>query len=248
MIRFVVVLICFVIVLLGCKDEAPESAKNQPDAVQNSSALNPQPPVLTNSVNVPVEVEREPPSPPLKEDFQGDPKISLFPRVGDYKPDPGDKTFGYWRAFIDHLVRITKIVEDSSNGNRAWSFRSIDTIDSLGYFAPVAVKPETDYTVSFELAADLPEGASAGIGIIEFGQFLWFKEQYTEKTYRDYFKNVQEGLRLTGKITDSFSFSFRTGSTTSMVHLVLFRDGAHDRKALIFDNIEIKESSENKVQ
>jgi hypothetical protein len=241
MIRLTTVLICFAIVLSACQDEGPDAVQKQPATMQNSAALNPEPPALSNSTTLPDEVEREPPRPPLKEDFQGAPKMSLFPRVVDYQPEKGDEAFGYWKTFIDHLIKITRVVENKSDGNRAWSFRSIDTIESLGYFAPVAVTPETDYSVSFDLKADLPEGASAGIGILEFDEFLWIGEQYTEDVYVKHFRNIHDGQRLTGLVDGTYSFDFRTGGETRMIHIVLFRDGTHERKSLLFDNIEIKE-------
>ena len=139
-------------------------------------------------------------------------------------------------------MKITRIVEDQKDGNRSWSFHSIETVESLGYFAPIAVEPETYYEVSFDLKASLPEGASAGIGILEFDEFLWIGEQYTETLFRDHFQNVNEGKRLTGEVKGNHTFAFQTGLKTQMIHLVLFRDGPHEREHLLFDNIKIIKS------
>ena len=190
--------------------------------------------------SVEVEQERTPPTPPIKEDFQDQPKLSLFPRVGDYQPPVDSERHPYWRTFIDHLVKVTGVAENQEDGSRGWVFRSINSIDSLGYFAPLAVEPDTTYTVSFKLNAELPEGASAGIGVLEFNEFLWIGEQYTEETFKEHYRGVHEGKRLTGKPSGIQSFSFTTGPETRMIHLVLFRDGTHDRNALMFDDIEIK--------
>lgn len=132
------------------------------------------------------------------------------------------------------------MAENKADGQRGWVFRSINTVDSLGYFAPLAVEPGKRYQVSFELAAELPEGASAGIGVLEFDEFLWVGEQYPETLYQEHYRGVHEGKRLSGKISGRHEFSFTTGPETQMIHLVLFRDGTHDRNSLMFDNIHIE--------
>ncbi len=234
-------LIAFVIMLcllLGCQEETPQSGQNDNGASVNDSAA-------TGSVNatVPpeetVSSEKQPPRPPIIEDFQEEPKLSLFPRVGDYQPPPDDERHPYWRTFIDHLIKVTGVAENA-DGSRGWVFRSINSIDSVGYFSPLAVEPNRSYQVSFKLMAELPEGASAGIGVLEFDEFLWIGEQYTEGTFKQHFRGVHEGKRLTAEVGGQQNFSFTTGPQTKMIHLVLFREGAHDRNSLMFDDIEIK--------
>ncbi len=87
---------------------------------------------------------------------------------------------------------------------------------------------------------EFPEGASAGIGVLEFDQFLWIGEQYSEETFKKHYRGVHEGRRVTGKPTGLQGFTFTTGPDTRMIHLVLFREGTHDRNSLMFDNISIK--------
>jgi len=185
-------------------------------------------------------VDKQPPRPPLREDFQGEPKLPLFPRVGDFQPPPGGERHLKWRSSINHLVKATGVAEDAADGSRGWVFRSIKSIDSLGYFSPVAVEPNKIYQVSFKLIADLPAAASAGMGILEFDEFLWIGEQYTEETYIKHFLGGHEGRRLTGRGHGIQTFAFTTGPETRMVHLVLFRDGTHDLNSLMFDDIEIR--------
>ena len=159
------------LILVGCQEQQPPSAEEAITAETQTSSTEEAPATTEGSPPPPTE-DRPPPTPPLKEDFQGEPRISLFPRVGDFQPPLDDETHSYWRTFIEHLVKITRVVENKGDGNRGWAFRSIDSIDSVGYYAPVAVEPETDYQVTFEMTADLPEGASAGVGILEFDEFF----------------------------------------------------------------------------
>lgn len=226
--------------LVGCQEQEPPSAgKTIPAETQTSSTE--QAPAKTETSLLPPKEDRTPPTPPLKEDFQGEPRMSLFPRVGNFQPPIDDEAHSYWRTFIEHLVKITRVVENKGDGNRGWVFRSIESIDSVGYFAPVAVEPETDYHVTFEMTADLPEGASAGVGILEFDEFLWIGEQYSEEIYQKHSQGFQEGLRFAGTVGGLQTFTFRTGPNTRMVHMVLFREGPHDRSSsLIFDNLEIR--------
>jgi hypothetical protein len=232
---------CFAVLafLAGCQEEisppATSSREQAPSPVVEEKVPEPsQGPVGTEPV------DKQPPRPPLREDFQGEPKLPLFPRVGEFQPPSGSERHLDWRNFIDQLVKVTGVAENAADGSRGWVFRSIKSVDSLGYFSPVAVEPNKIYQVSFKLIADLPEGASAGMGILEFDEFLWTGEQYTEESYIKHFLGGHEGRRLTGKGHGIQAFAFTTGPETRMVHLVLFRDGTHDLNSLMFDDIEIR--------
>ena len=145
----------------------------------------PAPPATEGEVTTQGEPAPSPPSPPIIEDFEGEPTLSLFPRAGDSQPPLDDERHAYWRTFIDHLTRTSGLVQKEGEApNRAWSFRSINTIDSVGYFAPLEVEPQTSYTVSFRMQTELPEKASAGVGILQFDQFLWVGEQYDDETLK----------------------------------------------------------------
>lgn len=242
----------------ACQEELPKSVKIPPQAAINDKAELALPATIsvsTEGINTEqalsvaaVQPENEDnednpvPSPPVFETFQGEPQLTLFPRAGDYRPEEVSERLPFWNTFIDHLVKATGVSEDQTTGNRAWVFRGIKSIDSTGYFSPLGVKPNTRYKVDFTLQAELPDGASAGVGIIEFDQFLWIPGQYTEKTFKEHFLASQEGKRLTGNVSGEQSFTFNTGPKTGMVHLVLFREGKHDRNNVIFDDIRIAEA------
>jgi len=248
MIRYSLILL-LTLLLVACQEETtppqvpvkaePTAQVDSPDATASSTTS------ATVEAGKPPGAEQPPadntpPQPPVLEDFQGEPKLSLFPRVGDYQPEPNSERHPYWRTFINHLVNVTGVVDNQENGQRGWVFRSISSIDSLGYFAPLAVKPNKSYHVSFETTGELPAGASAGIGVLEFDTFLWVGQQYTEALYIEHFLAAHEGKRLTGNINGRHAFSFTTGPDTNMIHLVLFREGPHDRNSLMFDNIRIE--------
>lgn len=239
---FSLLLLIFAVSLSACQEEAqkpiqPEDqvVKEQVAAEQASAATEEQ--HAQQSLD---QAEQQRPSPPVFENFQGEPQLSLFPRVGDYQPDPGSERHPYWRTFIDHLVKVTGVAENQENGSRGWVFRSINSIDSLGYFSPLHVKPNQTYQVSFKLRAELHEEATAGIGVLEFDEFLWIGEQYTEETFKKHYRGVHEGRRLSGKPGGTQSFTFTTGPETNMIHLVLFREGPHDRNSIMFDDISVK--------
>lgn len=190
--------------------------------------------------------EPTPPEPPLRETFDGKPQLSLFPRVSAFRPEDGDtEGLSYWGTFIDHLTRTSGVVEKAGrDGTRAWAVRSIKGIDSVAFFSPLAVKPQTAYRVSFALKCELPKEATAGVGVIEFDEFLWIGEQYPESLLRQHQTGAREGVRLKGKEGwKEHSFTFTTTPKTRMVHLILFRDGAEDRKhPVLFDDIRIEEA------
>jgi len=232
---------CFTVLagLAGCREDAtPLATSSSIEAPKTVVAEKiPEPPQVSAETE---QLDKKPPRPPLREDFQGEPKFPLFPRIGDFQPPNGNQSHRHWRSFTDQLVKVTGVAENAADGSRGWVFRSIKSNESLGYFSPVAVEPNKIYQVTFKLIADLPEGASAGMGILEFDEFLWIGEQYTEETYNKHFLADHEGRRLTGKVHGIQAFVFTTGPETRMVHLVLFRDGTHDLNSLMFDDIEIR--------
>jgi len=243
----------------GCQEDTPQTVKIPPQPTENGKSVAKEltaaeEPVQTaeqGQSDAPIQevseqevAEQEPPTPPIFEDFQGPPQLSLFPRVGDFRPEEDSDRLPYWNTFIEHLVKVTGVAEDQASGSRGWVFRSIKSIDSVGYFSPLGVEPQTGYKVSFNLIAELVEGASAGIGIIEFNQFLWIPGQYTEETFKQHFRGSIEGKRLTDTIKGEQTFTFTTGPETRMIHVVLFREGAHDRNSLMFDDIRIEATKE----
>jgi len=225
MIRHVSI-IASIFLLIGCQDESLTSDDLAP--------------AKTKAISV--EEPATPPTPPFTEDFEGEPKMSLFPRVGDYRPTENER-LPYWSTFIEHLTKVSGIIQHKDNDNRAWSFRSINTIDSVGYFAPLAVDASTTYRVTFKILCELPEDARAGIGVLQYDQFLWQAEQYSEELHQQHYRGIHQGASHTSSPDwVDLDFNFTTGPDTAMVHLVLFREGEHARSPILFDDISIKAS------
>jgi len=187
-----------------------------------------------------------PPAPPLNENFDGDPQLSIFPRVGEVRPDPADsQQTGIWAAYIDHLLRTSAIAPgEGGSKDRALTFKGFQGVESLGFFAPLAVKPATRYTISFDCRGDLAEGVNAGIGVMEYREFLWIGEQFTRSENEKYLVGRQEGARAQGsKTMQNYQFSFQTGNETRMIHIVLYLDGMNGNNPVFFDNIRIEPAS-----
>ncbi len=183
-----------------------------------------------------------PPAPPILETFDREPQLSLFARIGDFRPEDSDELrLPYWNTYIEHLVKTSGIVARDTEGNRAYALRGIKSIDSVGFFAPLAVSPATSYRVSFKIKTELPEGASAGVGVIEYDEFLWVAEQYPQSLDKIHRSGQHAGVRAGGR-NDwvERSFQFTTGFNTRMVHLVLFREGPADRNQVVVDDIAIR--------
>ena len=239
----------------GCQEETqetieipPQSAQKDKEAAKKIMAVSEQAASLEEKSSQTEQTNQEPPKPPIFEDFQGAPKLSLFPRAGDFRPEDDSDRLPYWNTFIEHLIKVTGVAEDQPTENRAWAFRSIKTIDSVGFFSPLAVEPQSTYQVSFKLTTELPEGASAGVGILEFNEFLWISAQYTEELFQKHYRGIHEGIRVTGTTADEHTFTVTTGPETHMIHVVLFREGAPDRNNLLFDDIAIDEVKDEKQE
>lgn len=226
--------------LAGCDSREKEAAPARLEPAARQATAEPEPP------NPPTAEEATPPTPPLSENFDGEPTLSLFPRVSGSRPEDSDQQgLSYWSTYIDHLLRTCGVGNQSGrDDSRGWQIRSIKGLDSVAFFSPLAVKPESTYRVSFAFKGELPQGASAGIGILEFDEFLWIGEQYPESLLRQHQTGTHEGVRLQGKQAwQGHAFTFTTSPKTRMIHLVLFRDGTDDRKQpVFFDDIKIEEA------
>jgi hypothetical protein len=145
-----------------------------------------------------------------------------------------------WATFIDHIVRTSGPVKVGDETR--FAFRSLADLNSVGFFLPLAVKPETSYRVSFKLWANLPEGGESGAGILEFDEFLWIGYQYPRSLSEQHFLRAQPGVTLRGDHKGATqSFTFQTGPQTRMIHLVFFREGNPSRNSIAIDDIEIRE-------
>ncbi len=192
------------------------------------------------SRNAALQAPAKPPSPPLFEDFEGAPKLSLFPRIGDYRPEKDDEVvLPFYDTYLEHLVRTAGVV-GRPDGGRAFLMRSVAKLESVGFFSPVAVEPNTRYRISARFKTDLPEGGRAGLGILEFDQFLWVAEQYPKSLVEQHQTAMQQGLELTGALDwQPQSFEITTGPRTRMIHLIFYREGIEDRSPVLLDDIEI---------
>lgn len=193
----------------------------------------------------PVQAEAgNPPAPPIHENFEGGPKLSLFPRAGDYRPEDGDAAgLPFWRAYIEHVTRTSGAVPlpAPAGRGRVFTFRGVAGITSIGFFSPLAVEPGTTYRVRALLKSELPQGASAGIGVLEYDAFFWVSEQFPESLDSKHRTGVMEGVRLTGPAQwQERTFTFKTAPKTRMVHLIFFREGSNDRSQVMVDEIRVE--------
>lgn len=186
-----------------------------------------------------------PPSPPVVETFDKEPQLNLFARVGSYRPDDDNaEGLGYWSAFIDHVQRTSGMRPKAGRSDsRGWVVHGIKGLDSIAFFAPLAVKPTTSYTVSFDLKGDFPKGTKAGIGVLEFSEFLWISDQFTEAMSKEFQTASFPGVTVTNKSDwKTYTFTFTTTPRAGMIHLVIFREGPMDREIpILFDNISVEE-------
>ncbi len=210
---------------------------------QEPSAQPATPAPAVSSAPAPVAPDPVPPTPPIREDFEGEPQLSLFPRVGDFRPEDHDQEgLSFWATYIDHLSRTSGVLANKDNlKGHAFGFRSIKGVDSVGFFSPLAVEPGGDYRVGYRLWSTLSPGGTTGVGILEYDEFLFIPEQFPKSLSEKHFVKSQLGVKLTddhdGKLQ---SFTFRVGPKTRMIHLVFFREGTPDRNPVVIDDIEIR--------
>jgi len=215
-------------------------------ACKSEEKAAPPPPVVAKGAETKApEAEPTPPGVPVTETFEREPQLSLFARVASYRPaDDDSEALGFWTTYIDHIQRTSGMRPQSGRDNsNGWVIHGIKGLTSVAFFAPLAVKPATRYHVSFDFKGELPKDASAGIGALEFKEFLWIGEQFTEELSKKYQSSVFPGIVVKSKSDwQSYSFDFTTSAQAGMIHLILYRDGNMDReKPVFFDNIAITE-------
>lgn len=214
------------LLLLACQPD-DERSRSKPRGPSRQAALQGPP---------------RPPEPPIFETFDGAPQLSLFARLGDYRPESDDSiALPFWQTYLEHLLKTSGVVPVDGSGNRAFALRAIKGLDSVGFFSPLAVTADTSYEVRFLARTTLPDGGTAGIGILEFDEFLWVGEQYPQSLDDQHRRGEQAGVTLDG--TNDWTaqtFRFTTGPDTGMIHLILFRDGTPSREPVFFDDIEIQ--------
>jgi len=212
--------------LSACDSEIGPSPKKTPDPSRKAALPAP----------------ARPPATPVVESFEGAPQLSLFARLGDYRPEDDDSVaLPFWRTYVEHLVKISGVAVVDDGGNRAFALRGIKGLDSVGFFSPLAISPDTAYEVSFRARTRLPEGGTAGVGVLEYDRFLWISEQYAETLDRQHRRGMHAGVVLSGgNDWERHAFRFTTGADTGMIHLILFREGAAGRDPVFFDDIRIE--------
>jgi hypothetical protein len=182
----------------------------------------------------------------VTETFEREPQLSLFARVASYRPAEGDsEALGLWTTSIDHIQRTSGMrPEGGRDTSTGWVIHGIKGMSSIAFFAPLAVKPTTRYHVSFDFKGELPKGASAGIRALEYKEFLWIGEQFTEELSKKYQSRAFSGSAVKSKSDwQSYSFDLTTSPQAGMLHLILYRDGNMDREEpVFFDNIAISET------
>jgi hypothetical protein len=215
-------------------------------ACKSEEKAAPPPPAVAKEPAAPTpEAEPTPPGVPVTETFEREPQLSLFARVASYRPaDDDSEALGFWTTYIDHIQRTSGMRPGSGRDNsNGWVIHGIKGLTSVAFFAPLAVKPTTRYHVSFDFKGELPKDASAGIGVLEFKEFLWVGEQFTEELSKKYQGGAFPGSAVKSKNDwQNYSFDFTTSPQAGMIHLILYRDGNMDReKPVSFDNIAITE-------
>jgi spermidine synthase len=174
----------------------------------------------------------------------GKQRLSLFPRLGSHRPENEEgKDLAVWSANMEQFASSSGIRDGAGiEGSRGLLVKSIAGAGSSAYFAPLAVRPSTVYSVSFAVKSGTEGGGEAGVGLQEFIKFLPTGEQPTGSVIRKFLIGGKDEVRLKGSRNwETHSFSFRTTPRTRMVHLVFYREGKHDHNPVVFDNLRISE-------
>lgn len=213
---------------------SPQQNSSPPSAMPASNAGTPTP---SN--------EPTPPGIPVTETFDREPQLNLFPRVAAYRPaDDDSKGLSFWNSYLEHVLRTSGMRPGSGrNRSNGWVLHGISGLDSISFFAPLKVNPSAHYKVTFDFKGEIPKGGSAGIGVLEFKEFLWVDEQFTEAMCKEFQTGAYPGKMIqTGGEWKTYTFDFTVSPQAGMIHLIFYRDGVMQReKPVVFDNISVTE-------
>jgi hypothetical protein len=229
--------------LLGCQSKEERGPTQEKETAAQISQPSPEKNQQQDQPTTPP----TPPTPPITETFEGSPQLSLFPRVADFQPEPDDsERLPYWRTFMEHIQKTSGVrIVSKEPTNNALQIKSLDSIDSVAFFAPIAVEPGVSYDISLKFKGEMPAGGRAGIAALEFSEFLWIGDQFTESQTRQYQVGVIKGKDLESSAEwQEHSHSFTVGPKTKMIHLVFYRDAEDGKEAVFFDDIAITAANE----
>ncbi len=180
-----------------------------------------------------------------RESFDGEkPILPMFPRLGSHRPEAAQvQGFAVWAGNMELFAAGSGVVPKAgASGSAALKIVGVAGVGSAAYFAPVSVRPATQYQVEFHLKSGMNPRGEAGAGVVEYDAFLPAGEQPTQEVLRNHLVGMHDGVRVAGpRQWQRHAFSFRTSPRTRMVHLVLYREGEHDRGPVFFDDIRIAE-------
>jgi hypothetical protein len=232
-------------ILSGCQSKeesvATPEQETAPQVIQSTTAQDQQQEETTEPPT--------PPTPPITETFEETPQLSFFPRVVDYQPEPDDtERLPYWRSFMEHVIKTSGVrIVSKEPANRALLIKSLDSIDSVAFFTPLAVQPGASYQVGFTFKGAIPEGGRAGIAALEFSEFLWIGEQFTESQAKQYQVGVIKGKDMKGSEEwQEQNYRFTVGPKTKMIHLVFYRDAEDGKRPVFFEDISITAAADGK--
>lgn len=184
-------------------------------------------------------------APKRRETFDGaKPVLPMFPRLGSHRPaEEGAADRAVWEGNMEFFAGETGAERGAgTGGGRALKIVSVAGVGSSAYFAPLAVRPSTGYRVEFLLKSGMNPKGIAGAGIAEYDTYLSTGEQPSPEGNRKHLLDAADGVRVSGPGDwQPLSFRFRTSPRTRMVHLVLYREGEHDRSPVYFDDVRIVE-------
>ena len=105
MMKRLVLVAATVVLLAACSDDKKPAPPPDPAPAQEPA--------------FPAEEGPRPPAPPLVETFDRAPQLSLFARIGDFRPEEDDEVrLPFWRTYIEHLLQTSGVVKaDPVSGN-----------------------------------------------------------------------------------------------------------------------------------
>lgn len=181
-----------------------------------------------------------PPAPPIFETFDSEPQLSLFPRIGESRPV--NEKIDYWQKHIDAFLETSGFAQGKGvNGSNGWTLRGSKSFVSSGFFSPLSVERKTNYRLSFDSKADLQEGGQVRVVVLEFREFQWIGEQYSQNQLDNNLIKSRSGFIVKGKHNwERHNFDFTTTSNTGMIHVSLLFEGKQNTGRAFFDNIRIE--------
>jgi arylsulfatase A-like enzyme len=164
----------------------------------------------------------------LAEDFEKEPKITLYPWVGKVHPEPEHQVeIKTWNSYRDLLSGVGGPMAGAGKDGGGLVVPTLPGRHLSGFLAPLAIEPSSQYhSRSWLKTTGGGEEISGGITLLELDSTITAVEQLTSTFFDRHLVASRELLKdQSDSAWHNYTADFTTTSTTKMILILFFAEG-----------------------